>query len=81
MSFSDEEIKEINANYWEEENELKMGIHPIQIKERIEKCLSEQDVAYIKITFLDWNVDGPRVRVSLDGTVYGVFNYETNHFE
>lgn len=73
--------REVSAAYWAEEDEMKAGIHPTQIKERIEKSLYELGYQYEDISFLDWNVEGPRVRVSTDGSFFGVFNYELNEFE
>ena len=35
--FDDSYIHEVNAAYWAEEEELRAGIHPSQVKERIKK--------------------------------------------
>ena len=78
--FDDSYIKEINAAYWAEEDEMKAGIHPSQVKERIEKILYEIGHEYREITFLDWNIEGPNVKVFIDGSLFGVFNYEENKF-
>lgn len=78
---TDEYIKEINAAYWAEEEEMKAGIHPSQVRERIEKALYDMGHQYEEISFLDWNVEGPRVKVSTNGKFFGIFNYETNKFE
>lgn len=77
----DDTIKALNAAYWAEEDELKMGIHTSQVKERIEEVLHESDYSYKEITFLDWKFQGPRVGVSIDDKFYGVFDYEENRFE
>lgn len=74
-------IDTINAAYWAEEDEMRAGTHPSQVKEKIVECLSENGVSYTEITFLDWSVGGTNVRVSLDNVVYGVFNYSKNCFE
>lgn len=73
--------QELSAMYWAEEEEMKLGNHPSQVKERIESNLNTHRIEYDKITFLDWNIEGPRVIVSLDNSIYGVFNYEINQFE
>ena len=77
----DEYCRAVSEAYWQEENEFKLGIHPTQVKERIEKCLYEMGYQYEDITFLDWNIEGPRVIVSTNGSFFGVFDYEKNEFE
>ena len=37
FEMDDDYIKEVNANYWVEEEEMKTGVHPSQIIERIQK--------------------------------------------
>lgn len=80
FEISDDYIREINAAYWIEEDEMKMGIHPLQIKERVESSLKKNDV-----TFNDYEqrfeLSGPRVEIILDGKFYGIFDYEINEFE
>ena len=39
--FDNDCCKEISAAYWAEEEEMKLGIHPSQVKERIVKELYE----------------------------------------
>ena len=78
--FDDSYIQEINAAYWAEEDEMKAGTHPSQVKERIEKSLHEIGHEYREITFLDWNIEGSNVKVFIDGSLFGVFNYEENKF-
>lgn len=74
-------IKEANAAYWEEENEMKLGIHPSQVKERIEKCLvSEIEEDFGKITFLDWNHENTSVGVYVNNNFFGIFDYDINEF-
>lgn len=77
----DEYIAKVNAAYWAEEAEIKAGVHPTQVLERIQERLALENVEFCEITFLDWNVEGTHVKVSLDGKEYGIFNYETNKFE
>lgn len=38
FEMNDDYIKEVNAAYWAEEEEMKAGIHPSQIIERVKKC-------------------------------------------
>lgn len=77
----DDYIKEVNVNYWAEEEEMKAGIHPSQIIERVKKVLDESGTKN-KITFMDYKgFSGERVGVSVDGNFYGVFDYVQNVFE
>ena len=80
-NYIDEYINEANAAYWEEEDEIKLGIRPSQIKESIESWLDSNDVKYEKITFLDWSCGEQKVGVYVDGEFFGVFNYQCNVFE
>lgn len=80
-NYSDEYINEEGAAYWAEEDEMKLGIHPSQIKESIESWLNSNDVKYEKITFLDWSCGEQKVGVYVDGEFFGVFNYQCNVFE
>lgn len=81
FEINDDYIKEINANYWVEEEEMKTGVHPSQIIERVQKVLNEDGVKK-KITFMDYSgFSGTRVGVSVDGDFYGVFDYIENEFE
>ena len=81
VGISEEEARALSDMYWAEEAEMKAGIHPSQIRERIEICLADNRIAYDEITFLDWDIEGPRVKVQIDDELYGVFNYSTNQFE
>lgn len=72
---------EVSANYWAEEEEMKAGIHPTQVKERIEHVLGEMGYLYEDISYLDWSPEGPRVKVDTNGSYFGIFNYSTNEFE
>lgn len=81
FEMNDDYIKEVNANYWAEEEEMKAGVHPSQIIERVQKVLDESGVKK-KITFMDYDgFSGTRVGVSVDGNFYGVFDYVDNIFE
>lgn len=81
FELSDSYIKEVNANYWAEEEEMKAGVHPSQIIERVRKVLDESGIKE-KITFMDYDgFQGTRVGVSIGGKFYGVFNYIKNEFE
>lgn len=74
--------REVSVAYWAEEDEYAAGIHPEQVKERIEKELYKLGYQYEEVSFLDWaSIEGPRVKVSKDGSFFGIFNYETNKFE
>lgn len=81
FEMDDDYIREVNAMYWVEEEEMKLDIHPSQIIERVQKVLDKSDTKG-KITFMDYNgFSGTRVGVSVDGNFYGVFNYIDNEFE
>lgn len=74
-------IKEVNTAYWVEEEEMKAGVHPSQIIERVQKVLDESGIKK-KITFIDYDgFSGARVGVFVDGSFYGVFDYIENVFE
>ena len=72
-------IEEVNAAYWTEESEMKSGTHPSQILERVQKALGDKGGSK-EITFMDYNISGSRVIVSVGGSVYGIFNYIDNEF-
>ena len=81
FEIDDNYIKEINANYWEEENEMKAGVHPSQIIERVENELIKSGNKG-KITFMDYNgFSGTRVGISVNNSFYVVFDYIENKFE
>ena len=80
-NLDDDYIEEVNANYWAEEAEMKEGVHPSQIIERVQNVLDESGIKK-KITFMDYaGFSGTRVGVSVDGNFYGVFDYIENVFE
>lgn len=78
--FDDDYIREVTAAYWEEESEMKNGTHPSQILERVREQLAKAGVTK-EITFMDYSISGSRVIVSVNGSVYGIFDYEDNLFE
>ena len=81
FEMNDDYIKEVNAAYWAEEEEMKAGVHPSQIIERVQKVLLESRNKG-KITFMDYDgFSGTRVGVSVDDNFYGVFDYIENEFE
>ena len=81
FELNDSYIKEVNANYWAEEEEMKAGVHPSQIIERVRKVLDESGIKG-EITFMDYKgFPGTRVGVSIGGEFYGVFDYIENEFE
>lgn len=81
VGISAEEARILSDMYWAEEAEFEAGIHPTQVKERIIESLTLHEVDFNEITFLDWTPEGSRVRVSLDGTVFAIFNYSTNKWD
>lgn len=74
----DEYCKEVSMYYWIEEEEMKIGTHPTQIKERIESWMLKNNI-YGEITFLDWHNDH-RVGVHINNKFFGVFDYKENLF-
>lgn len=81
FEIDDNYIKNVNANYWAEENEIKSGAHPSQIIKKVEEELVKSGNKG-KITFMDYNgFSGTRVGVSVNNRFYGVFDYIENKFE
>lgn len=78
--FDDDYIREVNAAYWAEESEMTDGTHPSQILERVRNELDKTGVTG-DITFMDYGISGSRVMVSVNGSVYGIFDYEDNLFQ
>lgn len=78
----DDYSREVSEMYWEEEDEMKMGIHPSQVKERILQWFHDHNLSYDdeNITFLDWMKDEHVVSVEIDHEFYGNFNYDVNDF-
>lgn len=73
--------REASEAYWAEEAEYEAGVHPTQVKERIDKEMKNLGFDSNDISFLDWDIEGPKVKVSTNGSYFGIFNYETNKFE
>lgn len=69
FEISDDYIREINAAYWAEEYEMKMGIHPLQIKERVLSVLKRDNVTFSEYIQNFWP-SGPRVEIIL---LMGIF--------
>lgn len=75
-----EYCREVTDAYFAEEEEMKAGIHPSQVKERIEKWMKDHNVNG-EITFLEWNMAPPdHVNVSINNNYYGSFDYMKNDF-
>lgn len=75
-------MRALSAAYWEEEDEFKAGIHPTQVRERIEQILQEEKVQYDEITYMRWLPNNKHVEIHLDGSreAYGIFDYYANEF-
>lgn len=60
-----------------------LGIHPRQLRYRIEKVLAEngQSVSNNDLMTIDYSPQGPRVEIYINEKNYGVFNYNENVFE
>lgn len=78
---TDDYMETVSRAYWAEQDEMKLGIHPSQVKERIEKNLLDSGIEDFEITFLDWRYQGTRVGVSINNSFYGIFDYEENVFQ
>ena len=76
----DEYCKEVSILCLIEEEETKIGIHPTQIKERIESWMYKNNI-HGDITFLDWDYNGHRVGVQINNRFFGIFDYDENIFE
>ncbi|WP_373261894.1 hypothetical protein [Hungatella hathewayi] len=59
FEIDDNYIEEVNAAYWEEESEMREGMHPSQIIERVRKVLNAEGISK-EITFMDYNISGSR---------------------
>lgn len=82
FDIDDDYIRDASLAYLAEIDEMKQGTHSSQVKDRIEKCLvSRHGDDFGEITFLDWDLDGARVRVHVNHTFYGVFDCIKNKFE
>ena len=81
FEIDDEYIKEVNKNYWTEEDEMRCGVHPLQIMAKVQIALNDSGIKG-KITSMDYiSFSGERVGVYVNGNFYGVFNYDKDEFE
>ena len=80
FEINDDDCREISEAYWIEEDEMKMGIHPLQIKERVLSVLKRNNITFSEYMQNFWP-SGPRVEIILDGNFYGIFDYESDEFE
>lgn len=82
MSIIDDEYcREVSNAYFEEEEEMRLGIHPSQILDSVENELCKRNIKG-KVTFMDYaNYTGHNVGVSLNGEFFGVYNYDEDVFE
>ena len=69
------------ATFWEERNKLALGIHPSQIKRRINYYFLKKIGIELDITGLDFDYQDPRVGVYTNKQFFGIFNYANNYFE
>lgn len=80
FGIDDDYIREVSSYYWEEEEEMRLGIHPSQILERVQNTLKKLGVKG-EITFMDYSPIGAKVNVFVDNKLYDVFDYSVNLFE
>lgn len=78
--------RESAAAYFAEEEEMKLGIHPTQIKDRIKDWFHKNDDGNVDITKLDeWTDSTVKVYIRrtgmVDGKLFGIFNYINNEFD
>ena len=77
---SDEFMRDLSLSYWAEEEEMKAGIHPTQIIERMNVELRKMNINPDNIGRLDYNVY-PMVEVHYkNGDLLGTFDYQRNVF-
>lgn len=86
FEIDDNYCKEASAAYFAEEEEMKLGIHPTQIKDRIKDWFYKNDDGNVDITRLDeWTDSTVKVYIRrtgmLDGKLFGIFNYINNEFD
>lgn len=78
--------REASAAYFAEEEEMKLGIHPTQVIEKIKDWFYKNGNGTVVITKLDdWTGSTVKVYIrytgSSDGKFFGVFNYINNEFD
>ena len=86
FEIDDDYCKEAADAYFAEEEEMKLGIHPTQIKDRIKDWFYKNDDGNVDITRLDeWTDSTVKVYIRrtgmLDGKIFGIFNYINNEFD
>ena len=86
FDIDEEYSREAAAAYFAEEEEMKLGIHPTQIKDRIKDWFYKNDDGNVDITRLDeWTDSTVKVYIRrtgmLDGKIFGIFNYINNEFD
>ena len=86
FEIDDNYCKEAADAYFAEEEEMKLGIHPTQIKDRIKDWFYKNDDGNVDITRLDeWTDSTVKVYIRrtgmLDGKIFGIFNYINNEFD
>lgn len=80
FEIDDDYMREVSSHYWEEVDEMRLGIHPSQILERVQNALKKLGVKG-EITFMDYSPIGPKVNVFVNNKLYDVFDYSVNLFE
>lgn len=86
FDIDEEYSREAAAAYFAEEEEMKLGIHPTQIKDRIKDWFYKNDDGNVDITRLhEWTDSTVKVYIRrtgmLDGKIFGIFNYINNEFD
>lgn len=75
----DEYLRDVSQYYWVEEDEMKLGIHPSQILERVQSSLNKLNVTYKEITYMDYR-QSALVDIYLDNKLYKTYDYTKNTF-
>lgn len=86
FEIDDNYCKEAADAYFAEEEEMKLGIHPTQVVERIKDWFSKNGNDTVDVAKLDeWSGSTVKVYIkysgSSDGKFFGVFNYINNEFD
>lgn len=86
FEIDDDYCRESAAVYFAEEEEMKLGIHPTKIKDRIKDWFHKNDDGNVDITRLDeWTDSTVKVYIRrtgmVDGKFFGIFNYINNEFD
>lgn len=79
----DDYMRELSMNYWAEEEEIKAGTHPSQIKERIEDQLSQYGI--YEVTRMNYIPDSARVAYTAENETgdikTGIYDYILNELD